>query len=481
MISHPKRLHPASALIKFLKSLRELALPLLIFFFVGGGKNDNGFDYIYTLGIVVFIVLFLLQGIINWYRFTYRVEDGELRIEHGILVRKKRYIPLERIQTIDISAGVIERLFGLVKIQVETAGGGKDAEAILSAVTIKDAEFLRDMLQRERHAESQEELLPSESFMLLPKQLLIMASTSGGVGVVLSAMIAFLTQFDELLPYEYLHEVTEVFVKSGIVMVALGIFFMVLFSWLISIIMTTIKYGKFTVVNKGNELLITRGILEKRELTIPLKRIQAVRIQENIVRQLFGLASVFVEVAGGTQEKKEEFSTLLFPIIRKKDLQQNLKIFTPEYVIEEDTFLSLPLRARKRFIIRAVAPIVPLIIFLSWWSYPWGLVSLISIPLAMLLGEVMYRESGYHVIEDRLKLRYRFINRHMVLAKKNRIQAFQIERSYFQREQQLASIVISVQSKLNGKHFKLQDLDNEDANQLLDWYSYEKGCVKEQC
>ena len=35
---------------------------------------------------------------------------------------KKRYIPFERIQSLNYNEGVFHRIFGLVKVQVETAG-----------------------------------------------------------------------------------------------------------------------------------------------------------------------------------------------------------------------------------------------------------------------------------------------------------------------------------------------------------------------
>jgi putative membrane protein len=58
-------------------------------------------------------------GIFSWLRFSYRVEDGELRIESGVFIRKKRYIPFERIQSLDFSEGIFQQFFGLVKVRVK--------------------------------------------------------------------------------------------------------------------------------------------------------------------------------------------------------------------------------------------------------------------------------------------------------------------------------------------------------------------------
>src|SRR4051794_19731273 len=111
-MSEPKRLHPVAAVVNVLKSLKELILPLIFIFLFGG--NGSGFS-LWKVSIAgVFILFPLIMGVLSWLRFTYRVEEGELRIESGLFVKKKRYIPFERIQSLDLSEGILQRPFGLV-------------------------------------------------------------------------------------------------------------------------------------------------------------------------------------------------------------------------------------------------------------------------------------------------------------------------------------------------------------------------------
>ena len=79
----------------------------------------------------------LISGIIKWKRFVYWFEDDELRIEYGLFVKKKRYIPFERIQSLNYTESILHRPFKLVKVTIETAGSGsaKEAEAELTAIT----------------------------------------------------------------------------------------------------------------------------------------------------------------------------------------------------------------------------------------------------------------------------------------------------------------------------------------------------------
>ncbi len=60
------------------------------------------------------------------------------------------------------SAGIIQRLFKLVKLQIETAGDGKNAEAVLSAITVEEAERIRAAVFQQK-AEQEERGRPRRS------------------------------------------------------------------------------------------------------------------------------------------------------------------------------------------------------------------------------------------------------------------------------------------------------------------------------
>lgn len=58
---------------------------------------------------------------------------------------------------IDITEGLIQRMFGLVKVEIKTAGGGTE-KATISAITRSDAVQLRTLLREkevQRPAESE--------------------------------------------------------------------------------------------------------------------------------------------------------------------------------------------------------------------------------------------------------------------------------------------------------------------------------------
>ena len=66
------------------------------------------------------------------------------------------------------------------------------------------------------------------------------------------------------------------------------------------------------------DIVITRGLIEKKRATVPLNRVQSVRIIENPFRQLFGYANVVIDNAGGGLGESAKIN--LFPLVKKTTL-----------------------------------------------------------------------------------------------------------------------------------------------------------------
>ncbi|RAK15682.1 putative membrane protein [Anoxybacillus vitaminiphilus] len=469
-MNEPRRLHPLAAFIQFLKTVRELILPLALFF-IFGGEGEGKFVWFKYAVLVITLLGTLMGGLLSWYRYTYRIEQGELRIEYGIFVRKRRYIPRERIQTIHVSAGIIQRLFGLVKLQIETARGGNEAEAVLTAITKAEADRIKSALLADdliSYAQMEDAFLRYEATM---KELVIAASTSGSIGVVLSAGGAFFGQFDELIPYELFLQKFQQFTHLNMIIISLIVLFAIFLVWFISIFIMVAKYGHFTVVKNGDDLTISRGLLEKRQFNIPIARIQAIRIAQNPLRQLFGYAAVYVESAGGLAEKESNYSTVLFPLVKVSKVNELLSMFVPHYSVPA-SFERLPSRALRRYIWRSVLPAVVLLLPISYFFQPWGyLLLLLVVPFAFL-GYMRFKDAGVYMIDEHsLSLRYRVFTKMIVLLRKRRIQTLESSQSIFQRKQRLATVHLFIQSGLlHSKHFKVVDIDEAHMDAIQKWY-----------
>lgn len=74
----------------------------------------------------------------------YGEREDDLIINRGLLFRRLSVVPYGRMQFVDVSAGPVDRLFGLATVQLHTAAAATDAR--IPGLQRRDADRLRDRL-----------------------------------------------------------------------------------------------------------------------------------------------------------------------------------------------------------------------------------------------------------------------------------------------------------------------------------------------
>ena len=484
------RLHPISAVITSVKVLKNMILPVAIIVITNGFNFSFNFRSPYFLETILLFgvwggsaVIALIAGVVKWRTFVYWFENGELHIRYGLFVKKKRYIPFERIQSLNYHEGIFHRLFNLVKVQVETAGSknGKP-EAELTAIPKLQADAIELEMQRAKMQEkvindlesiiaSAEKTTAPVIYQMSVRDLVVLATTSGGIGVVLSGLLAVVLQFSDIIPYETVFQELENFIKIGIFLVAITVMFGLMLAWVFSVVITIVNYYEYTVRIEDEKLIITKGLLERKRITLPLNRIQGVRIVENPLRQLTGFSTVFVESAGGNGENSPDKKIALFPLIKRKDCFEALADLFPEGNWEPH-FIRSPKRARSFFYRFDFLWLLPTIGVCTYYFYPYGLLSLLFIPIIFLLGLWQYKTAGYSLDDKRLIMQYRLISRFTFFMEKKRIQSIQSSQTYFQKRKNVMSIQATVMSGMTGTKGNVMNLEHQDIEKIFDWYDH---------
>ena len=394
---------------------------------------------------------------------------------HKRFVQKnERTIPLEHVQSVDTVQGIIQRLFDIVEVRIETAGGGaSEPDASLSALSRADAETLRREIEGSRREPVETAAGPTVLRRLGTRELLIAGATSGQIGVALSLIAVASQLFDDLRDFfseDLIRRVFEVAAPNSIVAALLLAAALGVFAWLLAIAGTVLAYAGFTLSRDGDFLHIKRGLLERREATIPLARIQAVRIVEGLLRQPFGLASLRVESAGYGEDAG--VSTTLFPLLPRKEAQRLLLDAAPEFAVAP-ALNPLPTRALRRYVFRSAAPVllpavaVAIISFLALDSVAWELLALLLVLPAALYGWLRYRDAGWAYLGDRLVVRSRLLARTTAIAPRRRLQSRALIRNPFQRRARLATFRVHVASGGGGGAYGIVDLESDSAEALM--------------
>ncbi|WLR42143.1 PH domain-containing protein [Bacillus carboniphilus] len=478
-MSEAKRLHPIGVLYQIVKVIRESIFPILLLFITDVKEFLNGY---LVLVIVIGILLIGLIGFLRWWKFTYRIENDEFRVEQGVFIKKQRYIPIERIHAINIKANLFNQMFKLVKLQIETAGGGFESEVDLTAISKEDAENIKSTIQKrkvQKEGQLEDESLGQDFeeqqvnkdfvYSLGNKELFIMATTSSGIGIIFSAFAGASQFFDNFLNVEELWN--RFYGLSNVFEILLTVF-VLFFLWALSVVGTFLKYANYQIEMDDEMIYISKGILEKQQLSVPLSRVQAITIEESLLRQPFGYGTVKMISAGSGSIENQDESSMLFPLIHKKNLKRSLAEIFPNYEADNET-QKLPLISKRRYIFRSVAPFVILSLFFIIMFKGIGALSLLVLPLAWWFGVLRYKDAGWNIDREnhQLTLKYRRLVKSKVLMKKAKIQSYHYSQSFLQKRYLLTSVHTNCMSGAIGLHTSVRDVDRRSAEEIYQWLS----------
>jgi membrane protein YdbS with pleckstrin-like domain len=103
--------------------------------------------WLWPAGMAVVVVYGIWRSIVTvravraW---GYAERDQDLLVRHGLLIRRLSIVPYARMQFVDVTAGPLERAFGLATVQLHTAAAASDAK--VPGLPPEEAARLRDRL-----------------------------------------------------------------------------------------------------------------------------------------------------------------------------------------------------------------------------------------------------------------------------------------------------------------------------------------------
>ncbi len=160
------KLHPGA---KWLFRFRTYFIGIFIAIFLGsflGGflgtfLGPGAMTFFISIFLMAAIIMLIIEVYVNmaYNRWFYEFTKEGLKIERGVIWKKYSNIPYERVQNVDVTRGIIARIFGFSTLNIQTAGYGgmmyrrgfggmAQSEGYIPAVSITDAEKIRDFLMK---------------------------------------------------------------------------------------------------------------------------------------------------------------------------------------------------------------------------------------------------------------------------------------------------------------------------------------------
>jgi putative membrane protein len=153
----------------WLESIRTLvvvALAVLVtnFSTIVGVIADGGLDGLPTglalalvaggslLAILVVVGIVVAMRVVSYKHLYFIVGPEEFTLCSGVFSKKRVHVPYQRVQSIDQRATLLQRIFGVCTVLIDTAGGASNKAITVPYVTKQQAEWLRaELYNRKNH------------------------------------------------------------------------------------------------------------------------------------------------------------------------------------------------------------------------------------------------------------------------------------------------------------------------------------------
>jgi putative membrane protein len=282
-----QRLHPLSPLVRAGRGAMAIVVVLLVPT-LSSQRGSLGND----LAHLAILALVFAYGVVSWLVTRWRVEEGVLRVDSGLLRRTSERFPLSQIQAIDMVRPGLARIFGLAELRIRVASGSGRAGR-LAYLTSSEAETLRARLLALSHGVAEATPAPPEQTLLrVPTARLLASILLSGSGLALELVIAGLLVLAVLAP-----SAASAASSAG----AAG-----LFAFVIALFRRFNGDYRLTVAEAPDGLRLRSGLVETSAETIPRGRIQAIRMIEPLAWRPFGWCRLEVDVAGQKSKGRQD-------------------------------------------------------------------------------------------------------------------------------------------------------------------------------
>lgn len=320
----------------------------------GGGKSnlqvlfELGVQWL-VLGVLAIIVLAAGIGFVSWYFTRFVIDDEELRIETGALAKKSRRIAFKRVQSVDVIQPLRARIFGLVELRIEVGGG--DGQSKLRYLTRRQATHIRDFLLARAHGDQ----LSFEAAGQMPESSVLTDLSSTERPLVKIGPSRLLFGFLLSSPVVITVAIAAAVIAISLIFRQPVIGLATIIPWAFTAFNLVSRHllaqFNYTLTESARGLRISRGLTNLTTQSLPIDRIQGVRIDQSLLWRPAGWWRVDVDVLGyGSSSERGESNTdvssILLPVATWDQVQTTLARILPETDLNDPPLRPAPKRAR---------------------------------------------------------------------------------------------------------------------------------------
>ena len=304
-------------LLKTIKVISAQIFPVLLILLIGNSKNKPT-----TIIIFVALVAFvsMIFSIIKYFKTYFYISGNELVVHTGVFKKVKTTIPFDRIQSIHFEQNIFQQMLDVTQLTIDTAGSEK-SEFVFHAIENDKALALRNYIFENKVKTTTEDavdlfvpdsepVIPnSKIFSLSIIDLLKVGLTENHLKSIWIIFIFFYWIFQNLQEAgmnmeEYSEQVSDW--NWTFQIITFLIFTLVLFSIVISLIRIILANYNLNLIRTEKGFKIIRGLLSKKEISVPDHKIQIISWTDNLLKSIIGFKDLYMSQASSTQLKTKQ-------------------------------------------------------------------------------------------------------------------------------------------------------------------------------
>ncbi len=306
-MTEKRRVHPITPVVKVSTYLPALILVVIATFGSAIFSEPHGVLLLIG-GLIVVAALAMGYEFLAYRRLSFWFDDdGDLRVESGVVFQQERRMQLSRLQTVDINRPLVARVFGFAALRIEVAGAG-DSRADLQYLTMDEASALRsEILARSAGLQHDAGEAPEEPLLVVPTKDLL-------VSLMLRAVTVFLVLLTVLVA-----------VSSILTTGWTGIFTLFLGGVPLAVVFAEFaQLYNFTVAQSPDGIRLRHGLLQTQARTIPPGRVTAVEFVEPLFWRRKGWVRLYVTVAGLTKSDDDAGTESVLLPVAPREIAEDL-------------------------------------------------------------------------------------------------------------------------------------------------------------
>ncbi len=437
-----------------------------------------------VIGIIAFFVISISISVLNYWYFRFQVLDDSILIRQGVVRKSQLDIKFDRIQGINTQQNIVFRYFGLVTVNLDTAGSSGN-EGNLPAVSREFADSLRSMIGAMRRSGTEVPAAATpeaEPLLSLDARDVIRIGLSDRRALIVFAVLSpLIERMDDNVYKVAANYVDDAiggawqtsFAAGAVFFTAAAIAVMILLA-LISIAAAFLRYHKFQLFLEGDTLRSHGGLLTSHEVSMNLGKIQTLRLEQGIVMRWFGRYRLSGRQARSS-EKQGQNKNFIIPIVTATQANHLREILlAPEgdelmQIPTSPEFIPIsPYYMRTRFLLLSLLPTVAgLTVF---WNLI-GPASLAFVFWLLISGLLIYQNwqrGGYHCSREGFVRRSGLLGYRSVALLYRKVQRITVTQSRYQRRKDLASLRVYMASG----SVRIPYIGHATARRLRDYILY---------